>query len=127
MLMFVAMLMLVFMFMFMSAAIAVGMLLVRRTRVDVELHALDVLPLCAVVVHVKVSEVQLAQFPFERARPDAEVNERADHHVAADSRNAVQVESFHCKLSGGRRRRIAQATLRGGDRVRLKAEGLGVL
>ena len=39
----------------------------RRAAVDVEFHALDVLPLCAVIVHVEVADVQLAQFPFERA------------------------------------------------------------
>ena len=94
-----------------AAAVAVSVLLVRGAGVNVELHALDVLPLRAVVVHVKVSEVELAEFPLERARPHAEVNESADHHVAANSGNAVQVESFHCKVSGGRSGSVAQVRL----------------
>lgn len=72
-----------------------AVLMVCRAAVDVELHALDVLPLCAVVVHVEVADVQLAQLPFERAGFHAEVNERADHHVATDAGDAVEVESFH--------------------------------
>ena len=67
----------------------------RRAAVDVELHALDVLPLGAVVVHVEVADVQLAQFPFERTGLHAEINERADHHVAADAGDAVEEEGFH--------------------------------
>jgi len=73
----------------------------RRAAVDVEFHALDVLPLCAVIVHVEVADVQLAQLPFERAGFHAEVEECADHHVAADAGNAVEVEGFHGKLGVG--------------------------
>jgi hypothetical protein len=68
---------------------------VRVPLVDVEFHALDVLPLRTVIVHVEVAEMQLAQFPLEGARLHAEVDERADHHVAADSRDAVEVKGFH--------------------------------
>jgi hypothetical protein len=93
------MLMLVRVSVFVAGAL-VAMLLVRRAAVDVELHALDVLPLRAVVVHVEVADVQLAQLPFERAGLHAEVNERADHHVAADAGDAVEVESFHGKWRG---------------------------
>jgi len=68
---------------------------VRRAAVDVEFHALDILPLRAVVVHVEIAEVQLAQLPFERAGFHAEVDECADCHVATDAGNAVEVEGFH--------------------------------
>ena len=78
-----------------------AMLHMRRAAVDVEFHALDVLPLCAVIVHVEVADVQLAQLPFERAGFHAEVEECADHHVAADAGNAVEVEGFHGKLGVG--------------------------
>ena len=71
---------------------------VRRPVVDVKFHALDLLPLRAVIVHVEVAEVQLAQFPFERAGFHAEINERADHHVAADAGDAVEEKGFHGKL-----------------------------
>ena len=74
-----------------------AVLLVRRAAVDVEFHALDVLPLRAVVMHVEVAEVQFAQLPFERAGFHAEVDECADHHVAADAGDAVEVEGFHGK------------------------------
>jgi hypothetical protein len=50
-----------------TVAVLVPVFVVRRPGVDVELHALDVLPLRPVVMHVKVAEVQLAQFPFQRA------------------------------------------------------------
>jgi hypothetical protein len=69
--------------------VPVPVLDVRGAAVDVELHALDVLPLRAVEVHVEVADGQLAQLPFERARLHTEVHERADGHVAADSGNAV--------------------------------------
>ena len=75
-----------------------AVLLMRRAAVDVEFHTLDVLPLCAIVVHVEVADVQLAQLPFERAGFHAEVNERADHHVATDAGDAVEEEGFHGKL-----------------------------
>ena len=73
---------------------------VRRPVVDVKFHALDLLPLCEVVVHVEVAEIQLAQLPFERAGFHAQVNECADHHVAADAGDAVEEENFHAELRG---------------------------
>jgi hypothetical protein len=106
---FVAVTVFLFLIVVMPAAVAVVMFRVRGAAMDVELHALDILPLGAVVVHVKVSEVQLAQFPFQRAGFHAEVDQGTDHHVAADSGNAVEVESFHAGKSRGRSRREAQA------------------
>ena len=45
---------------FVLAVVAVpAVLLMRRAAVDVEFHPLDVLPLCAIVVHVEVADVQL--------------------------------------------------------------------
>ena len=84
----------VFVRVLMSAA-AIMPVPVRRPVVDVEFHALDLLPLRAVIVHVKVAEVQLAQLPFERAGFHTEVNERADHHVTTDAGDAVEEENFH--------------------------------
>ena len=78
----------------------VSMFGVRRAFVDVEFYTLDVLPLCAVVMHVEVAEIEFAQFPFESAGEDAEIDERADHHVAADSGNAVEVKRFHSFCGG---------------------------
>jgi hypothetical protein len=86
-----SMLMLVLIFMSMLAAIPS----MRRAAVDVELHSLDVLPLGAVVVHVKIAHVQFAQFPLQRAGFHTEVDERANHHVAADAGNAVEIKCLH--------------------------------
>ena len=60
--------------MMVSAAVSVGMLLVRGAAVNVEFHALDVLPLGAVVVHVEITEIQFAQLPLERAGFHAKVD-----------------------------------------------------
>lgn len=75
--------------------VSAASLAVRRPGVDVEFHSLDVLPLGAVEVHVQVAEFQLADFPLQRAGFDAEVNESAHGHVAADSGNAIEIECFH--------------------------------
>jgi hypothetical protein len=63
---------------------------VRRALVDTEFHAFDVLALLALEVHVKVADVELGEFPLERGGFHAEVGERADGHVAADSADAVE-------------------------------------
>ena len=73
------------------------MFLMRRAAVDVEFHAFDVLPLCPVMVHVEIADVQLAQLPFERAGFHAEIDECTDHHVATDAGDAVEEESFHVR------------------------------
>jgi hypothetical protein len=77
--MFVAVLMLVLM----------GVFDVRGAFVNVEFHAFDVLPLLAVEVHVERAEIDFAQLPFEGAGFDAEIDDGADHHVAADAGCAV--------------------------------------
>jgi hypothetical protein len=78
-----------------AAAAVVAVLVMGFALVDVKLHALDVLPLRAVVVHVKMADVELAQLPLKGAGFHAEVDKCADHHVAADAGDAVEVESFH--------------------------------
>ena len=68
---------------------------VGRAFVDAKFHALDLLPLLAVEVHVEVAEVELRQLPFERGRFHAEIDQRADGHVAADPGEAIEEKSFH--------------------------------
>ena len=58
---------------------------VRRAFVDAKLHALEMVSLRPLEVHVKVAEIELRQLPFERGRFHAEIDERADRHVAADA------------------------------------------
>jgi hypothetical protein len=55
---------------------------VRRTFMDAKLHTLDALPLGALEVHVKVADLELRKFPFQRRRLHAEIDEGADRHVA---------------------------------------------
>ena len=57
----------------------------RVAAVDVKFHTLDVLPLRTVVVHVKMTEPQLFNLPFQRTGFHAEVDERTHRHVTADS------------------------------------------
>ena len=73
---------------------------VGRAFVNAKLHALDILPLRALEVHVEIAEVELREFPFERGGLHAEIDERADGHVAADAGDAIEIEDFHSgKLS----------------------------
>jgi len=68
---------------------------VRRAFVDAKFHTLDLLPLLAVEVHVKITEVELRQLPFEGGGFHAEIDEGADGHVAADPGEAIEEECFH--------------------------------
>jgi hypothetical protein len=75
--------------------LAAAVLAVSDPAVDVKFHALDFLPLLAVVVHVEIAEVKFAKLPFQGTGFDTEVDEGADHHVAADAGDAVEIECFH--------------------------------
>ena len=96
---FVGMLMLMLMGVGMNLAVLIGVLVlfvgVRAARVDAEFHSLDVLALLALEVHVKIPDVQLGKLPLERGRLHSQVAERADGHVAADARKAVEKENSH--------------------------------
>src|SRR5688572_10169288 len=46
-------------------------------------------------MHVKVADFEFPELPLERRRFDAEVDECADHHVAADARETVEIKDFH--------------------------------
>jgi hypothetical protein len=84
--------------MFVLVIVIAGFILVvrvRRALVDAKLHALDVLPLLPVEVHVEVADIELRQLPFERGRLDAEIDERANGHIAGDAGKAVEEESLH--------------------------------
>lgn len=68
---------------------------VRRALVNAEVHALDLLTLGALEVHVEIAEVEFRQLPFKRGRLYAQITEGTDEHVTADPREAVQIEGFH--------------------------------
>ena len=74
---------------------------VHRAAVDAELDSFEVLPFPALEVHVEISDVQLRKLPFEGGWLDAQVTQRTDSHVAADTGKTIEKEYTHGK---GRRR-----------------------
>ena len=68
---------------------------VRRAFVNAEFHPLDALPLLPFEVHVKVADLELRELPFECGWLHAEIDERADGHVAGDAGEAIEEEDFH--------------------------------
>ena len=85
---------------------------VRGAFVDTEFHAFDVLPLLPFEVHVKVADLQLGKLPLESGRLHAEIDERADRHVAADAGDAVEEEGFHVSGRIDRNRPVGNSELR---------------
>jgi hypothetical protein len=68
---------------------------VDRSLVNAKLYPLHVLPFLAVEVHVKIAEIELGEFPLEGGGLDAEIDEGADCHVAADAGKTIEEEDFH--------------------------------
>jgi len=85
------------------AMLAVFCVLVVRVRgafVNAKFHALHLLPLLAVEVHVKIAEIELRELPLEGGRFHAKINKGADGHVAGDAGKAVEEEDFHRGAGG---------------------------
>ena len=64
-------------------------------QMDIKLHALDAGFLLARDVEVVAAEFQLLQLTFQLVRIRAEVNQRADEHVAADAAEYIEIKRFH--------------------------------
>jgi len=64
---------------------------VRVLEADVELHAGNVGLLPAGDMDMPAVEFEFFEFVFQRARIDAEINQRAEEHVAADAAENVEV------------------------------------
>jgi hypothetical protein len=64
-------------------------------QMDIKLHAFDAGFLFARDVKMIPAEFQLLQLALQLARIRAEVNQRADEHVAADAAENVEIERFH--------------------------------
>ena len=81
-------------------AVLVFVLFVRVSRsfMNAKFHALDIVPLLTLEVHVKIAEIKLRQFPFESGRFHAEIDQCADSHVTADAGTAIEIEDFHRML-----------------------------
>ena len=75
--------------------IVLMLMLVGRTFMDAEMNAFDLLPLRAIEVHVKIADLELGKLPFQSGRFDTKITQSADHHVAADAREAVEIKNFH--------------------------------
>jgi hypothetical protein len=67
----------------------------RRTEVDIELHAGDARFVGAPDMEVIAVEPQFGQFAFEQARVGTQVNEGGDKHIAGDAAGKVQVQRGH--------------------------------
>ena len=65
---------------------------------DIELHAVDAGFLFARDVKMIAVELQLLQLALQLARVRAQVNQRADEHVAADAAENVEIKCFHFSM-----------------------------
>jgi hypothetical protein len=68
---------------------------VHRSFVNGEFHTFDLLPFLSIEVQVKVTQREFREFPLQRGRFHSEIDQRANHHVAADSRDAVEKKRAH--------------------------------
>jgi len=106
----------VFMLMLMLA------LLVRmhRTLVDGKPHSFHALPFLPLEVHVKISDVQLREFPFQGGRFDTEIAQRADGHVTADPGETIEKQNSHIggRMNTIRRTGKLRVTISEGERAR---------
>jgi hypothetical protein len=73
----------------------VVMMFVGVGQMDIKLHAGDAGFLLARDVEMIAVEFQLLQLALQLARIRAEVNQRADEHVAADAAENVEIKRFH--------------------------------
>ena len=64
-------------------------------QVNVELRSFDLKTFGAFDVQVVTVEVQLREFVLELVKINAEIQHRADEHVAADAAEDVEIESLH--------------------------------
>ena len=71
------------------------MMFVGAGQMDIELHALDAGFLLARDVKMIAAEFQFLQLAFQFVRIRAEVNQRANQHVAADAAEDVEIKRFH--------------------------------
>lgn len=83
-----------------TAARLILIVRVGRALMDAKLHAFDCLTLGAVEVHVKVPDIELGKFPLECGGLDAEIDEGADGHIAADAGETIEEENFHGRGRG---------------------------
>jgi hypothetical protein len=69
------------------------------SQMNVKLHARDSLSFLPPDVQVIAVELQFLQFALQLARVHAQINQRANEHVAADAAENVEVKSLHLILN----------------------------
>jgi hypothetical protein len=62
---------------------------------DIELDAADAGFLAARDVEMPAVQPQFLQFPLDPRGIHAQINERADEHIAADAAENIQIQGFH--------------------------------
>src|SRR5208282_3071771 len=85
------------MVMVMNVRMAVFVVMIGRVmaEMDVEFCAFDLGAFGAGNMEVVAVQVHLFQFGFEMGKIEADVEERADEHVAADAAEKIEIECFH--------------------------------
>ena len=68
-------------------------------EMHVELHTGNALPLLPRDMQVVAVEFQLGEFSFQFSGVYAEINQRADEHIAADAAENVEVQGLHLTLT----------------------------
>jgi hypothetical protein len=69
------------------------------SQMNVKLHARDSLSFLPPDVQVIAIHLELREFTFQLARVHAQINQRANEHVAADAAENVEVKSLHLILN----------------------------
>ena len=68
---------------------------IRMAQVDIKLYAADARLLASRDMDVPAVKIEFFQFVFERLSVKAQVDHRAEKHVATDAAEDVEVKRFH--------------------------------
>ena len=72
---------------------------VIRIEMHIKFYTLNLAVLPPGAVQVKTVEPQSVELVFQRVRIDAEINQCADEHVAANSAEKIEIECIHSQAS----------------------------
>jgi hypothetical protein len=90
---------LVFVLMLVFVTVTARMAVVMIVReVDIEFRAFDLKTFCALCMQVITVKMKLFEFVLELVEINAEVEHRANEHIAADAAEDVQIYCFHSML-----------------------------
>src|SRR5437899_8252527 len=71
------------------------LMLMILLQMDVELHSLNIRLLLSSRMQVVALQLEFAQLPLQLFEVDAQIEHRANEHVAADAAENIQVNSLH--------------------------------